>query len=215
MAFGLAHLVAVEIGVAGVQQPAPVVLDGDAGMARGVAGQGDHQNFRRQAGQVAHAGEAVPSLAPGLVEMPIADALPLRRTVAAPTDEAVALALRIPLPLQHMDLGLGKVVQAAGVVEIQMGQHDMADIARTKTQAAELRQGAEFGIVLDAIHQPEEGTQAPAALPQIGFAKAGIHQHQAVPVGFHQQAVTGEVGGESAAEAVVQRPAQGAHAAAV
>ena len=52
---------AVEVAVRGMQRPAARPLDGDAGMARRMAGQGHQQDLRRQVVELRHRVEAEPA----------------------------------------------------------------------------------------------------------------------------------------------------------
>ncbi|CCJ95664.1 hypothetical protein BN131_3337 [Cronobacter malonaticus 681] len=52
-------------------------------------------------------------------------------------------------------------------------------------------------------------------MAHIVTAKAGIHQHQPVMVGFNQQAVADEMRVQPFTEAIVQRAAQRTHTTAV
>ena len=66
-----AHVAAVEVGIAAVQQPVSIALDGDPGVPEAVAREGDHQHLRVAAGQHAHALEAEPLVATELVRDPL------------------------------------------------------------------------------------------------------------------------------------------------
>ena len=59
------HLLVVEVGLAGVKQPAVSVLHRHARMPKGVAAQRHKQDLGRQTFQVAHGVEAKPWLEPG------------------------------------------------------------------------------------------------------------------------------------------------------
>src|SRR6185369_13318346 len=56
------HLLAVEVRVAGVEEPAALRFDRDSGVAERVPGERDEQDPGRNAGELAHALEAEPGL---------------------------------------------------------------------------------------------------------------------------------------------------------
>src|SRR5690606_40361670 len=75
---------AVEVGVAGIEHPAVAGLHRNAGVAPGVAGEGDHQDLGREAVECADPFEPEPGLARAGIRAPVADLVRLRVTKAAP-----------------------------------------------------------------------------------------------------------------------------------
>src|SRR3954468_15743463 len=84
------HLAVKEIGVARMQQPALPLLDGDPGMAAGMAAQRHEQNLRWQAVQLANAFEAEPGFSIGVIDLPAADIAELVRPVTPTGDKAAS-----------------------------------------------------------------------------------------------------------------------------
>src|SRR4051795_5191098 len=155
-----AHLARVEVGVAGVEQPAAVRPDDDAGVAQRVAGQRHEQNLWRQAVQVAHALETEPALAVRAVLPPARDAIPLWRAVAVAADEAVPALAGLPeLGLQHVDGGRREVLEPARVVEVEVRGDDVAAGARGEAESLDLPQRRLLLAELDAVRQPEQAAQ--------------------------------------------------------
>src|SRR3954465_15132672 len=119
----------IEIGIACVEQPSVRRINGNAGMSHGMAGQRDHQDLRRQSIEIAHRAEAEPALPGGVVETPVPHLVPLLWAVAAAMDEAVSHLGLLELRTQDMNSRVRKVLEAAGMVEIEMGQYDVAHVA--------------------------------------------------------------------------------------
>jgi hypothetical protein len=209
------HLAPVEIGVARIEQPPVGRVDGHARMAGGMARQGDHEDLGRQSGQAAHRVEPEPALAAPVVEAPVAHLVPLLGTIAPPPDEAVAALRGFRLRLQHVHGGLGEILQAARMVEIQMGQHDVAHVPGREAPGRHLRQGGVAVLEPDPVHVDEERAQAPVRVLHVPGAEAGIHQDEAARVRLHQQAVAHQLRGRAATHPIPQPAADRAHAAAI
>ena len=135
--------------------------------------------------------------------------------IALVADEAVGRARRVHFPLQHVNLRLGKILQAASVIEIQVRQKNMPDVLRGETQLAYLLHCGEAALELDVVERHEEEAQALAWLQHVAAAKAGIDQHQAVLLGLDQQTMAHQTGGQSRTEAIEQTSSHRTHAAAV
>jgi hypothetical protein len=96
------------------------------------------------------------------------------------------------LDRHEMHGGVRKVVQPAGMVEVEMREHSMAHVARIEAQALLL---AHRGHLLAEfrVEQPEEeSAQALLRLRDVAQAEAGVDQHQA-GVGLGKQAVAREL----------------------
>ena len=153
------HLAPVEVGVAGVQDPACAGVDRHPRMAPGVPGQLDHQDFGRKSLERPHGLEAEPGLPACGVGPPVANRVELRRAIAAPRDEAPPPSLRrLALARQHVDRGLREVLDTVGVVEVEMGEDDVAHVAGGEAPRLQLEQGC----VLDAKPDVEQGVVQPA-----------------------------------------------------
>src|SRR5690606_24987375 len=74
----------------------------------------------------------------GLMEPPSLTRSPLLRAKALPVKPGFLLHGVIALRLQQVDARFGKVVESAGVIEIEMREHDMSHVACTETQPFDL-----------------------------------------------------------------------------
>ena len=105
-------------------------------MSERVAGEGDQQDLGVAAGQDPNALEPEPFVACHIVVDP-------RRPVGpVGSSGAVAAALaprgiehRLVLAGEHVDLGIGEVRQAAGVIDVEVRQHDVPHIGRVESAA--------------------------------------------------------------------------------
>src|SRR5688572_10877651 len=111
-----------------MQQPAAFAsaVDGDPGMAPGVARQRDHQYLRRKPLQRSNPLEAEPGLAVrAAIPPPIFYFVELARPVAVARDEAALRPGRgLKFRRHDVDLGLRKILQPAGMIEVEVGEQD-------------------------------------------------------------------------------------------
>lgn len=152
----LAHLLAVKPGVAAVQQPAVALAHRDARMPQRVAGQRHQQHLVVKIVERPHRIKAEPALAAGSIAAPAAVIAPLLRTKTLPLQPALPHWCRIQLPLQQMHACVGKVADAARMVEIEMRQDNMAYILWFKTEIDNLLPCAEFAVELNIVKQPKK-----------------------------------------------------------
>jgi hypothetical protein len=144
------------------------------------------------------------------------DVVELHGPVATPADEAAPLVLGgVLLRLHHVHPGLGEVLQSAGVVEVEVGQDDVAHVLGIEPQPLHL---ADRGLFLAKayVEQGMKGAaEARVRLAHILQAVAGVDQHQAVAIGLDQQALADDASEQAFAEAVEDGTAEGAVGAAV
>ena len=62
----------------------------------------------------------------------------LLRAEALPLQPPAAISRRICFSGQHVDRCIGEIVQSAGVIEIQVGQHDMPHVVSRPSQRLHL-----------------------------------------------------------------------------
>ena len=129
-------LAAVEVGVAAVQQPAVAGVDGDAGVAARVADERDQRHLDVDAGQDPHALEAEPAVAArlGAVLGPARAVLEVGAAVARSLVQA-RVQRRRQLRREDVDLGIGEVGQAAGMVDVEVGGDDVPYVGRRRSRA--------------------------------------------------------------------------------
>ena len=183
------ELVVVEVRVAGEQQPAVRLADGDAGVAERVTEQRHEHDLGRQPLEVAHALEAVPALAcHAIVRGPPLVAAPLLGAVALAIERGALAHGILDLGTQHVHGRRGKIVEAAGVVEVEMGQHDVAHVGRAVAQCLDLAHGRQL-LAKVRIEQAQEEPREPLrGISYVGEAVARIEQHEAT-VGLDEHAM--------------------------
>jgi hypothetical protein len=172
-------LAVVEIGVACVKEPATVILlDGDAGMPPGMAGEWDQQDLGRQTLQLTDGIEPEPSLAPAeWIERPVGGLVPLLRAIAFPRDERTAATLvgDFFLSRSNVNARVRKIFDPAGMIEVEMRHDDVADVSRRKAQAAYLRDRGLFPPELRSVERQEKVRQPLPRSRYVLVAIAGIH----------------------------------------
>jgi len=94
-----------------------------------------HQDLWRQPRDVAHAVEAVPPLAASSVELPARPVRPVRGPVALALEERAPRHRGLVLDLEHVDVGVGEVRETAGVVDIEVREHDVAHVRGSSPSA--------------------------------------------------------------------------------
>ena len=97
--------------------------------------------------------------------------------VARPVAQA-RVHRRVELGPEDVDLGVGEVGQPAGVVGVEVGGDDLADVARGEAEGLDLLQRglADLG---PWPHQGEEGPEL-ARVARVLGAEAGVEQGQPV-----------------------------------
>ena len=111
-----------------------------------VPGQRDHRDLGVEAGDQADALEAEPVLAARPVLDPVRVLAPLLAHVAAALRRADGGLGRRELGREEVDLGVREVPDAAGVVDVEVGGDDVADVLGIVTQRLDLANGC---LVLD------------------------------------------------------------------
>lgn len=196
----------MEVRVSGVEQPAFTGLDRNPSMSFRVASQWDHQDFRWQAIELAHGIEPEPRLATVGIGAPVTYGVPLSRPIALFGDETPALPKRrFVFDGQNMHAGLRKVLDPAGVVEVEMRQHDVADIARCEAERFDLayrRITLAKANVQDGGPQPR---QAGVRMTNIMQTISGVDQDESLTC-FDQNAMGRDVSEHSMA-CTVKQPA--------
>ena len=99
----------------------------------------------------------------------------------------------VELSAKDVHRGVRKIFDAAGVVKIEMGQHDVAHIGGAEAQLFDLPQSGIGLAQPDAIGNAEEGAQS-SRLRHVARAEPGIDEHQP-DFGFDQKAVADDLCG--------------------
>ncbi len=174
-----------------------------------MAAQGDEQDLRRQVLELTHRVEAEPALTRRVVGPPLAHRVDLDRPVAFAHHEAAALGAEgVVLHAGEVDLGLRKILDPARVVEVQVGDHDVADVPRRMAERLHLAQRCLTLVQADVQHGREGAAEPRKRSGHVLQAIAGVDQHQARGVGLDQQTMTDQMPQEPLRSAVEQRAAE-------
>lgn len=90
-----------------------------------------------------------------------------------------------------MDPRLREVVQTAGVVEIEVRQHDVANVLGPEAEAFDLADGGHFLTKIGAQQGQEEAAQTATRVRDVTQTEAGVDEGEAF-VAFNQQAVAAQ-----------------------
>ena len=126
---------------------------------------------------------------------------------AADVAQAVAergVERRLELGREQVDLGLGEVGQAAGVVEVEVGGDDLADVGGAEAERFELPQRRR-PLARLGIHHQAEGAAELTWLAGVLDPEPGVDEHQPV-AGLDRQAVADDVGPLQPAALAVDQP---------
>ena len=85
----------------------------------------------------------------------------------------------------------GKIFNAAGVIEVEMSQNDMANVPRIEPEPAHLSDSRLFWPQLNIVEIEKEFGQAPVRVLDISCTKPGVHQDQS-GLALDQQAMTNQ-----------------------
>jgi hypothetical protein len=107
-----------------------------------------------------------------------------------------------------------KILEATGVIKIQMGKNDVTYIINVKTHAMDLIYRGKPMLQLNVIECSEKTAQALRMLDVL-LAESGVRQDQAIGVGFDQNTVTHHRRRQSTAVTIEQSPTPRAHTSAI
>ena len=181
------HLMMIRGGsVSALKEPAAIGANGDPTMPAGVTGERDQVDLGTDYRANPDGLKAKPVAVHGLVKDPSRGMGPVPPVTAA-FDDATGLVCSLILDPMDVNGRLGKIPQPAGVVEVEVGQDDMAQITGRVAESLDLAQG---GLVLIArgAHQAEEEAHKRGGIGIVQAAKAGVHQGEPL-VGLDEQAV--------------------------
>src|SRR3954466_14452093 len=203
------HLCVPEIRVRRLQHPAAIAPHRDAGVTHRVTDQRDEQDVLGDALQPSHAVEAEPRLTfTGPVRAPVGPRTPLLRTVPHAVEHRSPLLRRLLLGEEHVYGRARKVVEAAGMIEVEVRQHDVAHVARVEAEPLDLADRRHLLAEFRAHEREEELAQAFARARAVEQPEAGIDEHQFV-CRFDEQAVAGEPRAKPESAAVEEGAARG------
>jgi hypothetical protein len=179
----------MEVGVAAVEKPAVARVHGDGSVTRAVANDRYEEDFWGEPLERPHAVEPVPCFARGLIGGH-------GRVFELGVDVARVLAPQCGIFLWPVDMhsGFRKIHDAAGVVEIQVSQDDVAHVGSVIPQRLYLPHGT---LGLPQRRPGAEHEEAPEARPSTAYiidAKARVHEHES-PVCLQQKTVADELAG--------------------
>src|SRR3546814_9150267 len=97
------------------------------------------------------------------------------------------VARGIMLGAQQMNRGVGKILDPARVIEIQMCQHDVAHVGGMEPERLELAQRRFLLAQLDAMKHAEEWIEAYLRRANILQHEPSIDENENVTRRFHQQ----------------------------
>src|SRR5690606_33231233 len=133
----------VEVRIARVEEPSIAAgVDGDTGVPERMADQRNQQDLGRQSVDLAYALETEPALAAvRAIRSPVRPRRPLPRPKALTIEPRFLPHRGIPLRLEQMHGRARKVVEASGVIEVEMGQNDVPNVRRIEPPPAHLPRG--------------------------------------------------------------------------
>ena len=177
----------MKVGVAAMQQPAVSGVNRHAGMAPGVSGQRDHHDARRYLDELLGRSESAPLLTVRGVLDDLGSVGPLDRAKAKLLATCRCLQRSERLPRSDVDLGLGKIGDAADVVAVEVSNDDVAHVITAKAKLLNLIDGGLRRIQNWADQMPR-GSHPPGWIAAILRSEAAVDQHQTV-IGLDEQHV--------------------------
>ena len=157
-----------------------------------MADQRNERDLLGHAVQRLRAGEAEPGLAiRGRIASPLRPRSPLLRPISLAVEPRRLLHGRHPFRFEQVHARVWKVVESAGVVEVEVREHDVAHVLWFEPQPLHLADGRELLAKIGAEQREKESTEPAARVAHVTRAKTGVHQGEAVR-GFDQQAVAAQ-----------------------
>lgn len=166
------ELTVMKVGIPRVEEPSIPSLDGHRAVTERMAGQRHLQDLRRNARRVVYTGEALPGRAPHLAEGPVRAVGPLHGPVAHAVEEGAGRMGGGVLVGQDVDSRLGGVGDAAEVVVVEVGEHDVAHILGAEAEAPELRDGGHLGLEAQAGGELKDPGHHLPGVGQIGETRS-------------------------------------------
>lgn len=182
------YFAVMKVRITTVQQPAIGGAHGDAAMTACVAVQRNQQHVVTARRQRPYCVESEPALTVFAVQHP----LRIMREMGTPVPRP--FAARGPyrsgvFTCVDMNLRIGEVRQSACVIEIQVGDHDVADIGRAVAECGHVGQRRFSLVEFRPRHCDERTPESSTGLGDVGCPNAGVDQYEAV-IAFHEQAMT-------------------------
>src|SRR5881227_1188152 len=100
----------------------------------------------------------------GLVHLPVRAGRPLLGSVALAVHPRRALERVVALGGEHVDARAGEVVEAAGVIEVEMGEDDVANVRALEAEPLDLPDGRQLFAEGGAQQGEEEAAQSSARI---------------------------------------------------
>jgi hypothetical protein len=176
-------------------------------MAARVTRQRDQENLVLGSRNRAHRREAEPGLSLFLDHRPFLDRRDLHAAIAAALDEARPARGGAKLVGENVDRRTGEIADASRMVEIEVGRHDVAHVARAVAQIHDLPQ-RRLGDLEPRPHHDVEQRPEPPRLVDILDAEPSVDEDQPV-IALDQEAVATHRGRrQKPANAAKQSPAE-------
>ena len=189
-----------------MEQPIVGSPDRDAAMPARMAGKRNHQHLVARPGYRAHGREAEPGFALFLDRRPFLDRGDLRRPVAQALVQARPGRGGAKLGGEDMHRRGGEIADPSRMVRIEMGRHDVANVAWTIAHVRHLPQRRLRDLEARARRRVEHEPESPR-LGDVLDAEPGVDQDQPV-IALDQEAMAGHGrGGQRSAGAAEHLPA--------
>ena len=202
------ELVVIEVRVTGEEEPAIVPAHRDPGVTVRVAGERHQQDLRRYALELAHGVEPEPALSAGEpVRGPAFVRAPLLRAEPLAIEPAALLDRILDLAAHQMNARFWKIVEPARVIEIEVREHDVPDVACSIAESLDLADRRQLFSEVGIEQTQKEPTQPLRGSRDIEQAETGIEQHQLGPE-LDEHASAGELAAQSTRAAVHQPTAE-------
>ena len=127
---------------------------------------------------------------------PSAATAPLLRSIALAVEPRRLGQRALLFLFEQMHLRVWKIIEAAGVIEIEVGQHDVTHVRRGPAEPLDLPDGRHLLAKVGAQECQEQATQACLRIAHVLQPEPGVDQDQPL-LGFDQQAMAAQA---SAAE---------------
>ena len=182
----------IHVAIAGVQKPSRLVANGDAAVAVSVTGQGDQEEipveFIERLGPL----DSHPARARFVVQDPVGFMLPLCWQVPPPFHPALWISGGAEFGAVDVHAGLRKVGEPSGVIEVEVGQNDVADLLRFTSEGLDLS-CQPFPLEKTGTGEEHEAATEPAdRVDEVLFSEGGVDQNETSWM-FDEKAVTDQM----------------------
>jgi hypothetical protein len=184
------HFGVIKVRIARIKQPSLWATNRYPGMSERVTDQWNHEHVGPDTGKIADAIESVPCLSdtrpmrlPGVPRDP-----PLLGAVTHAVEHGLLCDRRADLFREKVHRRMRKIIEPARVVEVEMGEDDVADVPGLKAEPLDLSNGGVALPQLGCVERQKKPAQSIGRIAHVAQAITGVDEDERMAL-LEQKAV--------------------------